>query len=55
MEDAADYRKKAEEAEQQARATASPYLREAFLRLARGWHDLARQAEGDPDPDDLLT
>lgn len=45
MDEAADYREKADEAERLAAAAPTPSLREAFQYLAEGWRDLARQAD----------
>lgn len=44
MDDAADYRAKAEEAERLAETAPTSALREAFLDLARGWRDLVELA-----------
>lgn len=45
MHDAAYYREKAEEAERQAAQAPSAHVRDTFLRIAKGWRDLADQAE----------
>lgn len=45
MDEAADYREQADEAERQAAAAATPALRDAFLHLAEGWRGLARQTD----------
>lgn len=44
MVDAAEYLARAEEAEGQAATAPSAIVRDAFLRLAEGWRELARQA-----------
>lgn len=48
MGDASVYLEKAQEAEGQAARAQTESLRQAFLRLAQGWRELASQAEDTP-------
>jgi len=49
-ESAGEYRKKAAEARQKARTLLSESAREAMLRAAEIWEDLAARAERKNDP-----
>jgi len=45
MGDASEYRRRAREADRQARAAISGAARAEFEKIASNWRDLARQAE----------
>jgi len=46
METADELRKRADEAERQARSAKTEHDRGAYLRIAKGWRDLLNRVEG---------